>query len=187
MDRKRQIIEAAIDLIHGEGIHALTLRRVAQEVEISEPAIFRHFRDKEDLIDNLASFVFDRSRLAPGGEGNTQEVLRRFLHDRLASFQDRPEFTSVIFQDLFSEYPQVRSRFEDFRSEARGLIEDAVEGGKARGEVDQDVDPQVSSLILTGAIRAAVIEWKEGGFQGDITERAGPLAEHLMRMLEVRR
>lgn len=186
MDRKRQIIETAIDLIHKEGIHALTLRRIAQEVEVSEPAIFRHFRDKEDLIDHLASFVFDRSRLEPGGEGTTQEVLRRFLHDRLSSFQDRPEFASVIFRDLFFEYPQVRVRFDEFRAEAARRIERTVEEGQSRGEVDESVDPTIFSLIFLGSIRLTVLEWQEEGFSWQLSERAGLLADHLLRILEVR-
>ena len=58
--RREEALTVAMTIIHSEGIHSLTLRRVAEGLGISEAALFRHFKDKEDLIDLLASKVFDQ-------------------------------------------------------------------------------------------------------------------------------
>ena len=43
---------------HGEG--DFSLRRVAKEAQVSCAAPYRHFRDKEELIDGIFSYVLER-------------------------------------------------------------------------------------------------------------------------------
>ncbi|WP_134325144.1 TetR/AcrR family transcriptional regulator [Cumulibacter soli] len=49
-DRKAQIIAAAADLFRQHGFHRVTLADVADAVGISAPAIYRHVRNKQELL-----------------------------------------------------------------------------------------------------------------------------------------
>lgn len=49
-DTKSRIIEASRDLFLEKGLKKLTMRAVARSVGISPTAIYRHFRNKEELI-----------------------------------------------------------------------------------------------------------------------------------------
>ena len=53
-DLRRALIEAALALVEREGIAGLTLRRVAGEVGVTHAAVYRHFKDKQALVDALA-------------------------------------------------------------------------------------------------------------------------------------
>ncbi len=48
--RQEQIKRAVLDIIEKEGLARLSTRRLAERVGISEAAIFRHFRTKQDII-----------------------------------------------------------------------------------------------------------------------------------------
>lgn len=48
--RQEQIKRAVLDIIEKEGLSRLSTRRLAERVGISEAAIFRHFRTKQDII-----------------------------------------------------------------------------------------------------------------------------------------
>jgi len=63
--RKEQILEAALGIIHRKGIRSLTLREIADAVDVSEAALFRHFRGKEDIVDSLATSIFDGNQFLP--------------------------------------------------------------------------------------------------------------------------
>ena len=56
-----QILEAAQGIIEREGIDALTMRRLALELDSSAMAVYRHVRDKDQLLvlllDRLAAAV----------------------------------------------------------------------------------------------------------------------------------
>jgi len=49
-ERQIQIIDEAIRIIHESGYGALGIRRLAQRVGITEPAIYRHFTGKDEII-----------------------------------------------------------------------------------------------------------------------------------------
>jgi AcrR family transcriptional regulator len=49
-DTKDLALDAARTIILEEGLHALTMRRVAAEAAVSAPALYRHFASKEALV-----------------------------------------------------------------------------------------------------------------------------------------
>jgi AcrR family transcriptional regulator len=49
MNRKQQILELATELFGREGYDKVTVKRLADACGITEPAIYRHFRSKEDI------------------------------------------------------------------------------------------------------------------------------------------
>ena len=56
--RQQEIVEKSIRLISEKGIQGFTIKNLAKSVGISEPAIYRHFESKiEILITILNQFV----------------------------------------------------------------------------------------------------------------------------------
>lgn len=53
-DLRRAAIAAAIELVRSGGTHALAVREVARELEVSPAAIYRHFPDREALVGEVA-------------------------------------------------------------------------------------------------------------------------------------
>lgn len=57
-DLRRALIDAAVKLIADQGLDALTLREVAQQVGVSRMAPYRHFADKSALLAAVAEEGF---------------------------------------------------------------------------------------------------------------------------------
>jgi AcrR family transcriptional regulator len=55
--RKKQIIDAARRIIIRKGSEHLTLRAMAREVGFSEAAIYRHFKNKKDVLSFLMTTI----------------------------------------------------------------------------------------------------------------------------------
>src|SRR5260370_9974555 len=55
------VVAAAIDIVDREGVDALTIRRVAEACGLSPMGLYRHVRDKDDLLDRAVDAV-----LGPG-------------------------------------------------------------------------------------------------------------------------
>src|SRR3954451_549632 len=51
---RERILAAALDLARREGPGALSMRRIAQELDVWPMSLYRHFRDKDELLDALA-------------------------------------------------------------------------------------------------------------------------------------
>ncbi|MBL6964026.1 MAG: helix-turn-helix transcriptional regulator, partial [Candidatus Marinimicrobia bacterium] len=49
-ERQDQIIQESIQLIAEKGIQGLTIKNISKAIGITEPAIYRHFDSKNDII-----------------------------------------------------------------------------------------------------------------------------------------
>ena len=74
-DTRQSILEAARDLYAKEGVHALSMRKLADQVGISATAIYRHFDDKEHLI--LAAVLPGRQGGSGSGTNTRRASIRR--------------------------------------------------------------------------------------------------------------
>ncbi|MFI5239772.1 MAG: TetR/AcrR family transcriptional regulator C-terminal domain-containing protein [Gemmatimonadales bacterium] len=48
------IVRSALDLLNEVGLDAFTTRRLAERLGVKQPAIYWHFRNKRDLLDEMA-------------------------------------------------------------------------------------------------------------------------------------
>src|SRR4051794_16632516 len=54
-DLRNAFMRAALGLVSTRGVHAFSLREAAREIGVSPSAAYRHFTDKEALLDAVAS------------------------------------------------------------------------------------------------------------------------------------
>ncbi len=52
---RERILGAALDVIDREGLSALSMRRLAQELDVWPMSVYRYFRDKDELLDAIAA------------------------------------------------------------------------------------------------------------------------------------
>jgi AcrR family transcriptional regulator len=158
--RREAIVEEARRLISRDGLDALTLRRLAERFSVSAPALYSHFRDKEELLRAVAERQFD-DLMARYGEIDAAADPARPLDRVLAQCrvyvrmsQQDPELFRVMFlfpPDLGgivvvpegSELPAATTAFQM----AVGALEDAIAAGHLEPE-----DPLVVALSLWAAV-----------------------------------
>ncbi len=152
-------MEEARSLISSDGLDALTLRRLADRFSVSAPALYFHFRDKEELLRAVAERQFDEL-MARYDEVDAAADPARPLDRALAQCrvyvrmsQQDPELFRVMF--LFppdfggvaavpqgSELPAATSAFRM----ATGALEDAI----AVGDIAADDALTVALSIWAG-------------------------------------
>jgi AcrR family transcriptional regulator len=54
-DLKQSALNIASKLVHNDGASALTLRNLASTAEVSHAALYRHFKDRHALLDEVAA------------------------------------------------------------------------------------------------------------------------------------
>jgi AcrR family transcriptional regulator len=55
---RQHILGQAFDLLNERGLEGLTLRRLASRLGVQAPALYWHFKNKQELLDNMATQVF---------------------------------------------------------------------------------------------------------------------------------
>jgi len=174
--RKKQIIDAARKLIVQKGSEHLTIRSIAKEVNLSEAAIYRHFKNKKEILSFLMSHIItsmldeiDRtsSNGAPSLE-TVQAILRNHLsrieQSRGMSFQIIAEVISFGDRNLNR---QVYESINIYIERLKDLINAGVNGGSIRDDIDLDA----CAMLLFGMIQGMVNVWALGRYGFDLTDK----------------
>lgn len=174
--RKQQIIDAARKLIIRKGSEHLTVRAMALEVGITEAAIYRHFKNKKDVLSFLMTNLLDdmlQEVMKGAAENNdtlgtVDSVLKRHLSEieqrRGISFQIIAEIISLgdkklnrlVYTKLTEYYNQLRTLFE--------------RGAKTRS-IRSDIDLDAAAMILFGMIQGVVNMWALSNYDFDLMAR----------------
>jgi AcrR family transcriptional regulator len=74
---RRRVIEAAVALADVIGVDALTIRKLAAELDVKPMTIYHHVPNKEAIIDGMVDLVFSEIDLPPADTGWKQAIRRR--------------------------------------------------------------------------------------------------------------
>ncbi len=83
LDRER-VLETAVSLARREGIEALSMRNLAQELGVGAMTLYHYVPNKERLLDGMVDIVFGEIELPPAGSDWRTAMRRRALSTREA-------------------------------------------------------------------------------------------------------
>jgi AcrR family transcriptional regulator len=73
---RARVLEAAVALADRIGLEAFSMRGLAQELGVVPMALYKHFGNKDELLDDMVDVVFDEMRFSASAE-DWRSVLRR--------------------------------------------------------------------------------------------------------------
>lgn len=84
MDRQ-DIVREALKLLNESGLDSLSVRRLATRLDVKSPALYWHFKNKQELLDEMANQLQSKQDLGPPREDETwREWLARRTRERRA-------------------------------------------------------------------------------------------------------
>ncbi|MBI4208100.1 MAG: TetR/AcrR family transcriptional regulator [Deltaproteobacteria bacterium] len=98
--RRQRILECARDIYLEQGLKALSMRKIAAQVGLSPMALYRHFKDRKDLVFQLVEegFRIFGSYLHQALEGRTPQVrLHRTGEAYLRFALEQSRYYQMIF------------------------------------------------------------------------------------------
>ena len=108
--RKKQIIDAAMEIVETQGFDSLTVHRIAEAIDVVPGTLYQYFKGKEAIVAELESIALQELtaslRQAREAAGDLQEplapvlIMARFLLDLGSS---HPRQLSLIRQTLAEE------------------------------------------------------------------------------------
>ncbi len=89
---REALVARALEIGTSEGLEAVSLRRLAQELGVTPMALYRHVRDKQDLINAMTEAVLDGIDPTVGLESGMTwiEQMRRALDNYKQQLDARP-------------------------------------------------------------------------------------------------
>ena len=173
-ERQKEIVAAVFNLISDQGIQELTIKKIAQVVGVSEPAIYRHFASKSDILAAVVDeMIAHRNTTFARVRGNSAATtLASFFTVQAKLFEDMPPLTIMLFpEDLFRNDAVLLGRIMDMMKETLGQIKQLLQAGIDEGAFKPDLDRDAAALMLVGGFRLLVSSWRLQPESGQLKER----------------
>ncbi len=186
--RQQQITDAALHIIGSKGIHGATIAEIAAEVGISEGNIYRHFRNKEEILKSVIEKIGeDLCRILTSVQDTSDPVQRmgEIFQRHLALAAGN----KGIPRTLFSEEVMVIQ--ESLREEIKNRltiyfkgISEIIRQGQKRGSILPQLKAEALTSMFIGTINFTVIRWTLSNFQLDMEEEGHVLWETFLKAIE---
>ena len=153
-----KIAAAAEVLLHRHGTDAVTMRRVAKTVGITPMALYRHFADRDGLLNALADHGFEEltgrlasTKLPEDPEKQLMAILDVFLDFGL----ERPRMFELMFLRPREGARQFPGDFRAGRSPTASFSAAALEAGMEQGIFRKDDVWEIT--LETGALLEGMV------------------------------
>jgi AcrR family transcriptional regulator len=90
------ILETAMSLARRDGVGALTMRGIADQLGVSAMGLYRHVRTKEELLALIADRYFGEIHYPLRSEGSWQEQIAEVFRSVRQVFSDHPDLAGII-------------------------------------------------------------------------------------------
>lgn len=176
-DLKNALIAAGIDILSKEGVHGLSLRKVAQRAGVSHAAPYAHYADKQALIAAISTEGYRRlyETLRAIGERYAGDPLRQLIEGAWAytqfALQD-PDHFKITFSGVI-EKEQAYPAFVEMSQKSFGLVVQIVAACQADG-ILKSGPPDLLAVSVWGLVHGVVSLLLEGQISHTIRDRYSP-------------
>jgi AcrR family transcriptional regulator len=186
--RQTDIVNATIQLISEAGIQRLTMKRIAQQVGVTEPALYRHFDSKMDILLSLLESFKQRRRAIMGGaadhEGPAIDRIFHIFSTFIAHFSAHPTVAALIFsEEIFQDDKRLSAQVFEMMQLNGTIMTALVTEGQAQGDIRSELPAQHITNILMGSFRLTVSRWHLSHHAFDLRTEADALCTTLKTMI----
>jgi AcrR family transcriptional regulator len=162
--RQKQIMAAARRLIVKYGSEHVTVRRMAQEIGVSEAAIYRHFKSKKDvlsfLVDDIESSLLHNVKTNIAGNGNALLALENIVLGHASSIEKRKGISFQVIAEIISlGDKKLNNKIYRCINTYIASIKDVMAGGVKDSTIRKDIDLDATATLFFGMIQGLANIW----------------------------
>lgn len=187
--RQKEIIIAATELIGESGVQNLTTKSLAKKIGFSEPALYRHFKNKNDILRSILLYYNETMgedlKLIIFGDFNGMEKLTKIIEYQFRFFNNFPAVIMVIFSETsFQNNENLSQTVKSILDKKRVMVGQIIKSGQKDGSIRNDVEYSQLTNVLMGSMRVTILNWRLSKFEFSLLEESQKLISTLKRILK---
>jgi AcrR family transcriptional regulator len=155
--RRREIADAALRIVAGQGLARFTALAIAREVGVSDAALFRHFPTMDAIVlavvDRVEEILFEGF---PPSDPDPLARLGRFFERRVALIRENPGVARVVGSELLAQVapPEALARVAALRRRSRAFVHRSLVEARRKGILADGIAPDEAAVLVLGALLA---------------------------------
>ena len=162
--RQKEIVSAARKLIVKYGSEHVTVKRIAQEIGVTEAAIYRHFKSKRDilnlLVDDLEAALMGDIDHSLTGKVSSADLLETIVMHHISSIEQRKGVTFQVIAEIISlGDKRLNKKIYDVIKKYISRVREILSQGIRAGFIRNDIAPEDAAQLFFGMTQGLVNIW----------------------------
>jgi AcrR family transcriptional regulator len=159
--RQQEIVSAARKLIVKYGSEHVTIKKMADEIGVSEGAIYRHFKSKRDIlsfmVDDIEQTMIGDIEKHCSDKLKSLEVLEKIMIEHISAVEQRRGVGFQVIAEIISLgdkklNKKVYEVIKKYNSRITDILRDGVKEGVIRSDLDMDATAQMFFSMTQGLV-----------------------------------
>lgn len=168
LHRKERLIITTIDLIDELGIQGLSTREIARREGVSEATLFRHFKNKNELLLAVLEYYtkFDADLLESARLKNLKprDSMVYLVRSYAEYYESYPAITSVMqLLDVLRYEGALAEKIKSIKKVRMESFKQIIDNAQKTGEMRPGFDSESMALVINGMIREFCLKWRIEG------------------------
>jgi AcrR family transcriptional regulator len=172
-ERRRRLLDSALDIIGTSGWSAATLRGICERAKVGPRFFYESFADvdelaaalHDELLDTALRRTLESLAAAPNDlRARTEAAFRTMIIE----LTDDPRTAKVLFSEAYGSATLMQRRFAAMRTLADAMLEQALRLPELPERGERVL--RAVSLLVTGGVTEFVLGWLNSGLELDREE-----------------
>ena len=162
-ERRAVTVEAVVELAAEQNPNDITTAAIAKRMGLTQGALFRHFPNKEAILQAVMAWVAERllSRVDKAAQdvASPMAALEAVFMTHIDFVAEHPGVPRIIFGELQRAGETAPKRMVQTLIQHYGeRLHRLIEQGKAQGELDAALDTAAAATLFIGTIQGLVMQ-----------------------------
>jgi AcrR family transcriptional regulator len=185
--RQLEIVEATGRLLTNYGLGGLTIKNLAKEMHFAESALYRHFKNKEEIIISLLQYLVDNIEERMVNISFSDEPEKNFtalFSSQFEFFHDKPYFVAAVFSDsLMEENKNINKMIRELINVKTKYLKQIIKDGQTKGVFSNEIPTEQIVNIIMGSFQLQMLKWRISNFRFDIIETGNQMIQSLITLI----
>jgi len=169
--RKQQIIDTAKEMFIEKGFQSTHIGQVCEKLNIARGTVYQYFSNKKEILYAILTSVVDKidDIMDPDdlqdfmSSGNDRSLVIKLINKRISDsisvLLGEPIVIKLIFKEVVGIDMDVINTVNRYVGQIEKIIAREISEIKKLGMFRQDVDPDITSSMIIGAVMVIVYEY----------------------------
>jgi len=182
MEKNLQILDAARKLFSQFGLKKVSIDDIVREARISKATIYRHYRNKQEIYNEVVSYEADQLMtaitVAVDREKTVRGKLQAHLLTKIGKLRELVNLYRLTSEVWSEHWPDGSNTQQRLLSKEREMVIRILKLGNMTGELHAE-RPELTAHILVLALKSLENPWAVDDYDVSLSE----LVDHMLEIL----
>lgn len=169
-----KILKAVATLLENPA-NRITVQRIAQEIHVTDGAIYRHYASKDEIFEAIAGYMeanlLGPLNAVPKQVESTPKRLQLVFEQHLAFLEGHPGLARLMLGGGASEAAPMAERLKLLNAKVRAQVAQLLKMGEAAGDLLPDISPEQAAELYFGLLTGTAVNFSFGLPQISATQK----------------